>query len=551
MVLRGSIVLVPAGALVVPVLSDGQLATDVIGLFQELGAKTQTDVEGDVTVHQPGARIVGDEGEDEVAVRRQHGHVAPRRVLVVEGLGVVVDARVGAEDVKVVAVQVDRVRLGRGLGLQGLDDPVAPGVGVGQADQVHAGREVGVVVEHVLQRGVAPGDVDGVEVQVPLDLRLLGGVLNDGEADVEVRGLRDGVVVRHVELDVRDEALVRVVAVGGTGGCVGTCGVGGCRRRGAGITENGEGVLVQVVAATGLGNDVEPVAVDGLVSLDDNVVALADCQKQPIRDERLDGDKVCSHHREAVSVEADFEVVVCRSVDEAEFVLFAFGQGSAAVLTDRAIDLDVGAVDEDVVARGWATDDGMLDERRNLESRSVIPIGDWEGAEIDVVVRCGRTIDDDGTDYTVRVLVGIVTMKPCRAELCAQKGVCASLSWRKRTLGYTIGAVHLVRVPLSYAVPVDAGAVGGEAVLHPDLQGVTPFCPDRWPRILVVDRVDDPGDPIGGHGSVCDLEIIILSVASIRPCTVVVGGDAETIPPALTGERPIRALSVSFLGSRS
>lgn len=313
-----------------PILADAQGA-DQIRLLEELCAQPQPNVPRDMAMHKPRAGIVRDERDDQVARCRQHSDVPARRVLVLEGLGIVEDAGAGAEDVEVVAVQVDRVRDGRGDGRHGLDDPVGPGVGVGQRDQVHVWR-VGVVgVQRELQRGLVPGDFDGGEVQVPLEQRLLGLVLDDGEADVQSRGLRDRVVVRHVELDVGGELVVGVVAVRAGRG-VGSGRVGGGGRVGAHVGEDGECVAVQIVAAAALGDGVEPVAVDGLVGVDDHVVALADTHEEPFRAVRVDGDKVGRDDGEVVAVEAHFEVVVRGCIHQAEPIFLALGQHNAAEL---------------------------------------------------------------------------------------------------------------------------------------------------------------------------------------------------------------------------
>lgn len=78
-----------------------------------------------MAMHQPGARVVGGEGEDQVAARRQGGHVAARGVGEGEaGRRAVPDAGAGLEDVEVVAVEVDGV--GNGDGGVVLDPPVVP-----------------------------------------------------------------------------------------------------------------------------------------------------------------------------------------------------------------------------------------------------------------------------------------------------------------------------------------------------------------------------------------------------------------------------------------
>lgn len=82
----------------------------------------------DMAVHQPGSRVVRDEAKHEISGRRHIGHVAAWRVDEIELLINVLLVLAGAEYVKVVTVQMDRVRHGDGR----LDDDVDPLVGARQ-----------------------------------------------------------------------------------------------------------------------------------------------------------------------------------------------------------------------------------------------------------------------------------------------------------------------------------------------------------------------------------------------------------------------------------
>lgn len=59
---------------------------------------------GNVTMHEPRARIVGDEGKDKPATGRQHGDITTARVNVVEGVGTAVGTIPLAEDVEVMTM---------------------------------------------------------------------------------------------------------------------------------------------------------------------------------------------------------------------------------------------------------------------------------------------------------------------------------------------------------------------------------------------------------------------------------------------------------------
>ena len=91
-------------------------AAQVADAFQEVDAQAARHVPGDVAVHQPGARVVGLEAEDEPAAGRQHGNVTTDRVVAVQvsrvrgRVEVVLDGPVGrccrgpAEDNEVVTL---------------------------------------------------------------------------------------------------------------------------------------------------------------------------------------------------------------------------------------------------------------------------------------------------------------------------------------------------------------------------------------------------------------------------------------------------------------
>lgn len=101
------------------------LGPDLIGVglaLQELQAEPLGDVKGDVAVQEPGAGIVGLEGDDHVAGPGHQDHVAAGRVVVFEGEVARVEVFfVGLfEDGEVVAVEVDLEGwISRSAGLRG------------------------------------------------------------------------------------------------------------------------------------------------------------------------------------------------------------------------------------------------------------------------------------------------------------------------------------------------------------------------------------------------------------------------------------------------
>ena len=62
----------------------GRLRLDLGGALEEVDRQTARHVPGDVAVHQPGARVVRLEGDDQPTLGREHGDVAAGRVPGVE-----------------------------------------------------------------------------------------------------------------------------------------------------------------------------------------------------------------------------------------------------------------------------------------------------------------------------------------------------------------------------------------------------------------------------------------------------------------------------------
>lgn len=77
-----------------------------------------------MAMHQPSARIIGDETNDEPAASGKHRDIAAGRIGELQRTGgLVEDTSAGAEDVEVMAVKMDWVRdLSDVVGC-GLDDP--------------------------------------------------------------------------------------------------------------------------------------------------------------------------------------------------------------------------------------------------------------------------------------------------------------------------------------------------------------------------------------------------------------------------------------------
>lgn len=101
-------------------------AHNLLLALDKLQPEALSDVERDVAVHEPDARVVALKGEHEVALARQRGRVAADRVVGAQRRQRAVPGRVGGlgEHVEVVPVEVDGVREEGGGVVVLLDDPV-------------------------------------------------------------------------------------------------------------------------------------------------------------------------------------------------------------------------------------------------------------------------------------------------------------------------------------------------------------------------------------------------------------------------------------------
>jgi hypothetical protein len=358
-----------------------------------------------MTMHQPRARIIRNKRQHQISVCGKHRDIATGRVDVVQRLVVVVDegAGAGAEDVEVVAVQVDGVRDGRGDGRDGLDYPEGPLVGFWEGNDVGGGWEGGVVgvVEDCLEGGVGPlGDDARIceiagfwreleylrgGVDVPLEEGLIQVVLDDGEADVEARSLRDGGVLGDVKFDVGNQLSIGVSAVSTCWGIV-ACGIRRDGIRCTSIAKYGDSIWILVAGAPCLGYNMKPIAVHCLVCVDDNIIPLSNADKKPFGGEWVNGNKVSGYDGEVMTVKANFEIVVGRSVDQAKAILFALCECIPMILAST-VSIHVSAIDKYILCGGWTSrKDSSLNERCKFKRRTIVVVIDRHGPQVEVVI---------------------------------------------------------------------------------------------------------------------------------------------------------------------
>lgn len=316
--------------------------------LNELQSKAFVGVPGNVAVHDPGTGVVRVEGQGEVSVGGQHGDVTTGRVDSGQaGGGLVVRASAGAQHPKVVAVEMDRV----GLGKVGVDDEVHPLVGAQLPDVllVAPGR-VALLDGH--DGGVVPLGDEGHIVHGPLDagtdaktglLVVLVGHGADLESKVrhQVRGIL--IVARVLEI------------VGGGGGVVGGRAV---------VANNAQDVVDIVVVRAGLlRNGAHPEVSSRLGSSDNDVVSLAHANADIGSVEGNDGDEIVGNNFHGVVVNGEAEVRVSSRVHETNAVALARLEGGLeSRANDSAIVLGPGvcAVDQTVLRLEKGVSDGVM-----------------------------------------------------------------------------------------------------------------------------------------------------------------------------------------------
>jgi len=233
--------------------------------------------------------------------------------------------------------------------VQILNNPEAPLVLVGKRNDVGVVRERRVALADVLEGRLLPQDIDRRSINVPEDARdglvngdlhAEGGVIVGNELLLGGRDVDDGLERSGVILAERVGN--RRAGVGGKSILVGAIvGQDGGRERVLGLSAE---------ARLGQGR-VDPVVSDGLVALDDDVVALTDAHEDVVNLVRLDRGEIGLDDLHLVADNGDSEGSVGRGIDESEPVALAFLQLDLGILAAGSAGVDVGAVEEDVAVR--------------------------------------------------------------------------------------------------------------------------------------------------------------------------------------------------------
>lgn len=129
-----------------------------------------------------------------------------------------------------------------------------------------------------------------------------------------------------------------------------------------------------------------------------------------------------------------------------------------------------------------------------------------DGAEVNVPIAAGRTMDDQRARKTIRILAGyqhrchifcseglhylkrVVTMVPRMAVLQGAELVSKLISFGNWALSDAVDTIHLVRKQLTNTMPMYCGSVLVIVILDVNDQLITPASLYQWPWELLVEH---------------------------------------------------------------
>ena len=169
-------------------------------------------------------------------------------------------------------------------------------------------------------------------------------------------------------------------------------------------------------------------------------------------------------------------------------MLLAFLELELCALASGAVRFDILAIDE-VVARGrWTVAGGGV---VFLEDCLSVPIVDHDRSYVNVPIRRGRPVDDDGAKHTGTILGGEVRVIPGTTVRRGLKSVGLLVARSDGTLSDARNTVSIVGVELAKAVPMNASAVVLELVDDGYLDIITPVGLQKGAGVLTIDQQHD------------------------------------------------------------
>lgn len=162
-------------------------------------------------------------------------------------------------------------------------------------------------------------------------------------------------------------------------------------------------VLDLRAGASSLSNGTQPVRGDGLISLNDDIVSLATTHVQPFGFVWSNGNEIGSNDGHLVVIKVKGVHILDGSVDESESMLLAGLELPESVLASACTVLRSNVVTVEKVVGGWGSTK-VSNTVSLLESGDAKRIVNHDRTHVQVIVRCGRTVDDDWATNTLAVL---------------------------------------------------------------------------------------------------------------------------------------------------
>ena len=239
--------------------------------------------------------------------------------------------------------------------------------------------------------------------------------------------------------------------------------------------------------------------------------------------------------------------VIDRGVDQSQAMFLALGKSHLSVGSSACFVLSE-AIDENVVSVWWRRVglEVLKSDLVDIVCKTVVPIANRESTKIDIVVRGGRTIDNDRASNTHTVLRRVMTVVPRSTELGGKECVCSGLAGRDRAFGNTTNTISTNTVELSNTMPMETAAIVLEGVLDIDNNGISPIGSNDWPGQLVVDEIALDGSiAVRVTCCVCNLKIVSNGLSCGGVLQIKICFDTVTTAPTLTR---VGAIGASGIG---
>jgi len=509
---------------------------DLVGLLEDVDIETLRDVPSNVAVEGPRARVIKINLNGKICRSsdiargtlsgREELHITADRVV---GLSdrAVPSSETLREDVEAVTVHMHRVDT---KGPVVIDDKL-DALRVAGVVNVPLGWEGGVAKSGLEERRVVVVTTEGRVVHEPdevgavgteLHVDVLDNLRGRGSLTVERLGDIERVVGAGQDLGARDSAVG-----GGDSVSVRTLIVN------TGKSDRRDTVGERATDTWRPESEIGAHPVGRALSTDtlnDNIGTLTDTKSDDVGGVGNNGDEIVGNDSELMSIDRELLYTLSGGVDEAEEMLLArlelelgetsVGSAGSGGVGARVVIL---ALDQVVVGEWWrvgACVHGLVDEDLVV---GVIPIAEDDRTHVNVVRLSLRTVDNNGTKSTTRVLSRVMGVVPGGAVELSLEAVGEGLArsnWALLDSGSTI----IVRsTNLEETVPVKGGSVRLEQIGDSHLNPITPVGLDERTGELAV--YNDTGllNTIGSNGLSRNREVVLARNASVWPARVGVG----------------------------